>query len=301
MKTATSISIVCLAFMLIAAQKPVHPLQAMVDTERAFARMSVQQGIRPSFMAFIADDGILFRPRAVKGKQWMTEHPLPPSDKRPVLSWRPSFADISRSGDIGYTFGPWEYKNDVKEAAPSAYGHFVTVWKKQVDGTWKFAVDLGVSHPQTSFAELPMHDPFLAGDGGFGPKPDQNRYRATFIKLEKAFLQSSVTRGARQAFLSYAAPGVRVFREGKTPLEGKGPAALAIPESKGVWSWTPEAWDVSRAHDLAYSYGTYELRDNGKVTETGNYLRIWKEEVFNITTGRSWKVVVDVANPIPPK
>ena len=58
-------------------------LESMVDTERAFARMSQEQGIRPSFMAFIADDGILFRPTAVKGKQWMTAHPLPPSAKHP--------------------------------------------------------------------------------------------------------------------------------------------------------------------------------------------------------------------------
>jgi hypothetical protein len=76
-------------------------LQSMVDTERAFARMSEEQGTRPSFMACIADDGILFRPTAVQGKQWMTEHPLPPSDKRPVLSWDPTIAGMARQGDLG--------------------------------------------------------------------------------------------------------------------------------------------------------------------------------------------------------
>ncbi|HEV7798159.1 MAG TPA: hypothetical protein VGO73_08395, partial [Pyrinomonadaceae bacterium] len=84
------------------------PLQSMVDTELAFAKMSVDQGTRPAFMAFIADDGILFRPRAIKGKQWMNEHPVPPSDKRPLLSWYPTSADIARAGDMGYTTGPWE-------------------------------------------------------------------------------------------------------------------------------------------------------------------------------------------------
>ena len=75
---------VLVGFMsMVFAQKPPEnsalqsPLQSMVDTERAFARMSEEQGTRPSFAAFIADDGILFRPRAVKGKQWMTENPLP--------------------------------------------------------------------------------------------------------------------------------------------------------------------------------------------------------------------------------
>lgn len=51
--------------------KETSALQSMVDTERAFAKMSEEQGVRPAFMSFIADDGILFRPTAVKGKQWM--------------------------------------------------------------------------------------------------------------------------------------------------------------------------------------------------------------------------------------
>ncbi len=85
--------------------KEASALQSMVDTERAFARMSAELGIRPAFMTFIADDGILFRPMAVKGKEWMTEHPLPSSDKRPLLSWQPTFADIALAGDMGYTTG----------------------------------------------------------------------------------------------------------------------------------------------------------------------------------------------------
>ncbi len=46
------------------------PLGSLVNTERAFARTSEEKGTRDAFMAFIADDGILFRPTAVKGKQW---------------------------------------------------------------------------------------------------------------------------------------------------------------------------------------------------------------------------------------
>src|SRR5687767_2975941 len=127
-----------LAFVFAQKVKEKSALESMVETERAFARMSEELGIRPSFMAFIADDGILFRPTAVRGKQWMTDNPLPPSAKRPLLRWQPTFADIARAGDLGYTFGPWEYKDDIKDAKPVAFGHFLTVWKKQGDGWWKF-------------------------------------------------------------------------------------------------------------------------------------------------------------------
>ncbi len=134
-------------------------LEAMVDTERAFAKMSEDQGTRPAFVTFIADDGILFRPRAVKGKQWFAEHPLPPSDKRPLLSWYPAVAGMARAGDLGYTTGPWEFKPDIHDAKSVAWGHFLTVWKRQPDGSWKFAIDLGISNPQPAQTEAPWELP----------------------------------------------------------------------------------------------------------------------------------------------
>ena len=78
----------------------------------------------------------------------MIDHPLPASDKRPLLNWYPIVADIARAGDMGWTTGPWEFKSDIKEAKPVAFGNFLTVWKKQADGTFKFAIDLGISNPQ---------------------------------------------------------------------------------------------------------------------------------------------------------
>src|SRR6476646_1973963 len=117
MKRATTIclSILAAAFALLmptAAQKtkPANPLLQMIETERSFARMSEEKGTREAFAAFIADDGILFRPRAVVGKKWMQDHPLPPANNHPLLTWQPIHAFMSRSGDLGYTTGPWQYK-----------------------------------------------------------------------------------------------------------------------------------------------------------------------------------------------
>src|ERR1043165_6665833 len=90
------------------------PLQQMVQTEQAFARMAAEKNTRDAFMAFIADEGLLFRPTAVNGKKWMSEHPVPPSDKRPLLAWQPAFAGMAAAGDLGLTTGPWEFKEDVK-------------------------------------------------------------------------------------------------------------------------------------------------------------------------------------------
>src|SRR5882672_2221369 len=144
----------CVSLVFSQQSKEKSALQSMVDTELAFARMAAEQGIRPSFMAFIAEDGILFRPRAVRGKQWMIDHPLPPSGEHPLLSWYPAVAEIARAGDMGYTTGPWEFKKDIHDAKPVAFGNFLTVWNRQSDGSWKFAIDLGISNPQPD--EVPV-------------------------------------------------------------------------------------------------------------------------------------------------
>ena len=273
------------------------PLQAMVDTERAFAKMSEEQGTRPAFMAFIADDGILFRPTAVQGKQWMTEHPLPPSDQRPLLSWYPSVASMARAGDMGYTTGPWEYKSDIHDAKPVAWGHFLTVWKKQTDGQWKFAVDLGISNPPPAQAEAPWELPRnyktpKAMKGSMTSSP------SALLARDLEFSQASVKRGARAAFADYATPEVRVYRDGKFPMVGKDLAPAVLPASSSVWTWEPAAGDVSASNDLGYTYGTYKITGNEpapKIIEAGNYLRIWKKD------GSAWKVLFDLTYPIPPE
>jgi len=139
--------------------QPVTSSLSMIETERAFARMSEEKGTRPSFRRSSPANGILFRPKAVKGKQWMIDHPLPPSDKRELLSWGPGFADVAASGDMGYTFGPWQYKTDIRDARPVAWGHFVTIWRKQAYGPWKFEVDLGISHPEPAQATFSLEQP----------------------------------------------------------------------------------------------------------------------------------------------
>jgi ketosteroid isomerase-like protein len=113
----------------------ITPIQEMVQTEQAFSKMAADKNTRDAFLTFIADDGLLFRPTAVNGKQWMSEHPVPASDKQPLLAWQPAFADMAAAGDLGFTTGPWEFKEDKKDEKPAGYGHFVTLWKKQADGT----------------------------------------------------------------------------------------------------------------------------------------------------------------------
>ena len=293
---AASLLIVC-AVLGAAAQgrNQRKELTALVENERAFARMSEEKGIRESFTEFIADDGILFRPGPVTGKKWMQEHPLPASNRHPVLTWQPIFAGISRAGDLGYTTGPWQYKSDSKEAKPAAFGDFMTVWKKQADGRWKFAIDLGVSHPEPKTAMAVWRAPSMPKSARYR-RVDLAAARESLLRTEREFSKISSEQGAVGAFLLYAASDVRVFRNEKMPFIGRKAAVSAMAPLSKEWTWTPTFADVSISGDLGYSYGTYEVHKktgSGLLLENGNYLRVWKK------INGTWALVIDVADPLP--
>ena len=63
-----------------------------------------------------------------------------------------SMTKAEASENIGYTFGWWKYYTKKKSGSDTVYqGVYITVWKKQKDGTWKYVIDGGndtPAHPQ---------------------------------------------------------------------------------------------------------------------------------------------------------
>ena len=266
------------------------PLQQMVQTEQAFSRMAAEKNTRAAFLAFIADDGLLFRPTAVNGKKWMNEHPVPASDKHPLLAWQPAFAGMAAAGDLGFTTGPWEFKEDVSDAKPAGYGHFVTLWKKQPDGTWKFVVDLGISHPMSGGPQT-LWQPSEAKSPARIQHVDVSVARRQLLDWDRDYFLLSTKDGLANAFIYYASPNVRLYRVGNLPYIGRHVSANALQAVKGNVSWTTTGGDVSQSGDLGYTYGTYEVTNAAGVTERGSYVRIWQNE------NGVWRIVIDVANP----
>jgi len=231
------------------------------------------------------------------GKRWMQEHPVVASDKRPLLAWQPIFAEMSAAGDLGYTFGPWEFKSDIKDEKAAAYGHFATIWKKQTDGTWRFAIDLGISHPDSAIPAAQWQPEEVSKPKKIKiPTVDVASTRESLSNRDREFSKASEAKGVGEAFGSYAAENIRLFRNGHVPFAGKSSIAEALRESQGVLTWQPTFGDVSRSGDLGYTYGVYELRSNDaikKLTGKGNYMRFWKKQ------DGVWKVVLDVQDPRP--
>src|SRR5437867_11297490 len=132
-------------------------LRSLVETERAFAGTCGEKGVRASFLEFFADDGIAFRPEPFRFKEAMKDLP-PPSDPLGVtLEWEPQAGGVAASGDLGYTTGPSVRTDKTAEDKPQRFGQFFSVWKKQKDGRWKVAADIGVATPARM---TPLGKPF---------------------------------------------------------------------------------------------------------------------------------------------
>ena len=122
--------------------------QELIDTDKAFNEMSLAEGYKKAFDYYMADDAIIYRSGSfpIKGKETINE--LLAKDADAVLKWEPFFADATESGDLGYTLGSYEYiATDSAGVETSYYGSYVSIWKKQVDGSWKYVFDTGQPSP----------------------------------------------------------------------------------------------------------------------------------------------------------
>lgn len=269
-------------------------LRAMVETERAFSQTSVEKGIRSSFLAFIADDGIMFRPGPVNGKKSWSER----KEIAGFLTWRPAYADMSRAGDLGYTTGPWEFRDKTLADKPSGYGQFITLWRKQPDGTYKFVLDIGMDNPQPTAPVPPLQSPpEQTGARKSAAKFNVESESAQLRVLDNAYASASKSRGMVKAFLAYAAEDVRLFRPDNFPAVGREAARALLAAKSGTLTWQPLAAHVSDSADIGYTYGSYDFKpaDAAKPVERGHYVRIWKKQPDG-----KWKNVLDVINPLPP-
>jgi ketosteroid isomerase-like protein len=114
----------------------------LMDADRAFAQLSADSGMRTAFMEYIDSNGVLLRPGRypILGADAI-DFLLQQDDKSFTMQWEPKGAGIANSGEMGYTYGLYKIKYNSPDTA--TYGTYVSVWKKQADGKWKFVLDSG--------------------------------------------------------------------------------------------------------------------------------------------------------------
>ncbi len=72
-----------------------------------------------------------------------------------ALTWSTDAVQVSSAGDMAWERGSWTYDPDGEGEAAAMNGEYVTVYKK-VDGAWKVASDIGVTHQAEEAEEAEM-------------------------------------------------------------------------------------------------------------------------------------------------
>lgn len=255
-------------FLVGASVQQKEGVSSLVQSELAFARFASEKGIKDAFLVFLAEDSVLFRPRTVSGKKWMAEQPPTPG----LLSWEPSYAEISGAGDLGFTTGPFTYVSSPKDA-PESFGQFFSVWKKQPDQTWKVVLDAGINHEkQDSKVSVTSR----TGKAKIVSAELQASQKQRLIKTDDEFSKS----GSSRLF----AKDVIVLRNNQFPMRG---LEYAKPLSTEPCTFVREKLEIAASADLAYTYGTFQCP-----TLAGVYVRIWRKE-------GQWKVALDYIRADP--
>jgi ketosteroid isomerase-like protein len=120
--------------------------QQLIDADKAFNDMAQKEGTGKAFIAYAADDPILIRQgntMPLVGRTDFVEAFSGVTGSN--LSWEPLRAEIAESQDLGYTFGRYTLREN---GVVKTHGVYVSIWKKQLDGSWKFVLDGGAATPE---------------------------------------------------------------------------------------------------------------------------------------------------------
>ena len=112
----------------------------LLDTDRSFSKLSEQKGIKFALIQFIDNKGVFLRPGTfplIGGQALNYISQL--DDNSYMMTWEPRGGSVASSGELGYTYGVYSLKPNNKDTI--LYGTYVSVWKKQADGNWKFVLE----------------------------------------------------------------------------------------------------------------------------------------------------------------
>ncbi len=122
----------------------------LTNTDIEFYNVSQKSGTGKAFIDFADDSAVLLRQDKfpVIGKSEVIKSYLGRESNITPLKWKPEKAEVSLDGTLGYTYGNWNYTTKDKSGKEETlYGNYVTIWKKQQDGKWKYVLDGGNTTP----------------------------------------------------------------------------------------------------------------------------------------------------------
>ena len=259
-------------------------IKTVTDAEASFNKAVAKKGIKDGFLSVLDDDAVVFRPNAVNAKDFYTHIEKQPGN----LSWEPKFGRISANGDLAFTAGPYVYQNGSADT-DKIYGHYVSVWRADVNNNLKLLFDMGEQHPEPEETEIiDLKDP----EGKvLPPNKDPFAGKKVILATDDVF-NHSLNMSAMASYKEFLSPEAHYYFPGFEPLIG--PDKIMKFINNEAISINAKTISAGRAasNDLAYSYGTATISEGG-LSNNFNYLRIWE-----LDGSHKWNILLEVFSAV---
>lgn len=140
---------------------------AIVAAEFAYGLLAREQGVTKAARKMGDADAVMFVPQAVNAQGWLKQH----EDSVQPVSWSPHAIYVACDGSYAAATGNWRRTD-------GANGRFVTLWRLQKDGSYKWLIDW--RDTATGAAAAARHDNSVEGKvadcptGQRGPMADRD-------------------------------------------------------------------------------------------------------------------------------
>jgi ketosteroid isomerase-like protein len=252
---------------------PVAPSAArqIDDTERAFALVVAQGGIAQGFRQFAAPDAVMFLPdptpaqAALAGARW-------PGD----LVWRAQYVAVAPSGDLAFSAGP----SLLRGAGRASGGFYLTVWRRQPDGSWKFVIDQGADMPPAIWGGPPRALTTLNAEPPVGAPSNEGMREAD------GALNVALPKGAAEAFAGRLDDQAILVRTMRPAAQGRRRALALVADTSPILEALTLGGSRSADGGFGYTYGRARWLGSAG-PQTGYYVRVWR------ATPQGWRLLAD--------
>lgn len=124
-------------------------VKAISDLEAQWSQDTAAKNIDKAVNNY-ADDAVLMTPgaEATSGKDAIASS-MKAMAKDPAFSlqFKTLKVDVAKSGDVGYSWGTYQMtmSNPAGKGTLNDHGSYVTIYRKQADGSWKAVEDIATS------------------------------------------------------------------------------------------------------------------------------------------------------------
>lgn len=119
---------------------------ALLEADRAFAAMAVEEGAAVAFRAYLSPDAVRLPPGMYPMRTREAIYRSMTKGPAATLTWTPVAAEGAASGDLGYTWGTYELRLPDATGAVE-YGTYLTVWELSAEGAWRVAAATSNTSP----------------------------------------------------------------------------------------------------------------------------------------------------------